>query len=564
MHKRNLYEDITNQKKNIKTNPKGLWYPKGSNIETIVYADSDHEGDYVDRKSTSGVCTFMGCCLTSWFSKKQTALAISTTEAEYVSAGKACQQAIWIKQALIDYGVRLDDILIMCDNKGAIDLSLPNLGLWYPKDSPFDLEAYSDSDYAGASLDMKSTTGGCQFLRSILISWQCKKQTVVANSTTEAEYITASSCCGQSNAKTKIINNKTQIHAKVDGKKIVITESSIRSDLLFIDEDGIDCLTNIEIFENLQLIRNLDSGSSKILMYPIFLEVFLDKQLGKVPAHNAIYKAPCHTKKVFSNMRRIGTGFSGEVTPLFATMLDLPQSKLGEGSRQPTGPQFTPIVDIPSDATPIPTTSSSHQKTQKYEAVYFGEDDRMERATTIVSSLKAGQSSGNINRTQSMATPARSSSLRASSEGGLGCHITLGDTPVQTSVVSPTRTAKDTTDDDLTIAKALTEIRKSAAKDKVAHRLHEEEQAKFKEEQEMLTRAERAEEEEGHSSAQVNTFVPMDSEGVQDSGVKVAGSEKTAESSKKRTRAKLGEESVKRQKLKDDAVTTRVLGQHLS
>ncbi|GJW29912.1 retrovirus-related pol polyprotein from transposon TNT 1-94 [Tanacetum coccineum] len=101
----------------------GLWYPKGSGIETIVYADSDHAGDYVDRKSTSGVCTFMGCCLTSWFSKKQTALAISTTEAEYVSAGKACQQALWMKQALIDYGVRLDDILIMCDNKGAIDLS---------------------------------------------------------------------------------------------------------------------------------------------------------------------------------------------------------------------------------------------------------------------------------------------------------------------------------------------------------------------------------------------------------------------------------------------------------
>ncbi|GJW53351.1 copia protein [Tanacetum coccineum] len=100
-----------------------LWYPKGSGIETIVYADSDHAGDYVDRKSTSGVCTFMGCCLTSWFSKKQTDFAISTTEAEYVSAGKACQQALWMKQALIDYGVRLDDIPIMCDNKGAIDLS---------------------------------------------------------------------------------------------------------------------------------------------------------------------------------------------------------------------------------------------------------------------------------------------------------------------------------------------------------------------------------------------------------------------------------------------------------
>ncbi|GKC76755.1 retrovirus-related pol polyprotein from transposon TNT 1-94 [Tanacetum coccineum] len=101
----------------------GLWYPKGTGIETVVYADSDHAGDYVDQKSTSGICTFVGCCLTSWFSKKQTALAISTTEAEYVSAEKACQQALWMKQALIDYDVRLDDVPIMCDNKGAIDLS---------------------------------------------------------------------------------------------------------------------------------------------------------------------------------------------------------------------------------------------------------------------------------------------------------------------------------------------------------------------------------------------------------------------------------------------------------
>nr|GEV29772.1 retrovirus-related Pol polyprotein from transposon TNT 1-94 [Tanacetum cinerariifolium] len=100
-----------------------LWYPKGTGIETVVYADSDHAGDYVDRKSTSGIYTFVGCCLTSWFSKKQMALAISTTEAKYVSVRKAYQQALWMKQTLIDYDVRLDDVLIMCNNKGAIDLS---------------------------------------------------------------------------------------------------------------------------------------------------------------------------------------------------------------------------------------------------------------------------------------------------------------------------------------------------------------------------------------------------------------------------------------------------------
>nr|GEY20534.1 copia protein [Tanacetum cinerariifolium] len=101
----------------------GLWYPKGTDIEAVVYVDSDHAGDYVDRKSISGICTFVGCCLTSWFSKKQTALAISTTEAEYISTEKACQQALWMKQALIDYDVQPNDILIMCDNKGAINLS---------------------------------------------------------------------------------------------------------------------------------------------------------------------------------------------------------------------------------------------------------------------------------------------------------------------------------------------------------------------------------------------------------------------------------------------------------
>ncbi|GKD58260.1 hypothetical protein Tco_1295769 [Tanacetum coccineum] len=107
----------------------GLWYPKRTRIETIVYADFDYAGDYVDRKSTSSVRTFMGCCLTSWFAKKQTALAISKTKAKCVSARKACQQALWMKQALIDYDIYLDDIPIICDNKCAIDLTEGSFGV---------------------------------------------------------------------------------------------------------------------------------------------------------------------------------------------------------------------------------------------------------------------------------------------------------------------------------------------------------------------------------------------------------------------------------------------------
>nr|GEU83638.1 putative reverse transcriptase, RNA-dependent DNA polymerase [Tanacetum cinerariifolium] len=110
----------------------------------------------------------------------------------------------------------------------------PKFGLWYQKDSPFDLVAYTDSDYAGASLDRKSTTGGCQFLGCRLISWQCKKQTMVANSTIKAKYVAASSCCGE------VLWIQNQLFDY--------------GDLQLEDAEGVDCLPNATIFEQLTLI----------------------------------------------------------------------------------------------------------------------------------------------------------------------------------------------------------------------------------------------------------------------------------------------------------------------
>nr|GEY61385.1 hypothetical protein [Tanacetum cinerariifolium] len=153
----------------------------------------------------------------------------------------------------------------------------PKLGLWYPKDSPFDLEAYSDSDYAGAKLDKKSIIGGCQFLHRRLISCCARrrllllllllKQSILllltavdrteANvdfhqivdflSTCSINYaLTVSSTIYASyieqfwnTATSKTVNSVKQIYVIIDGKAVVISKSSVRSDLLFNDEDEV-------------------------------------------------------------------------------------------------------------------------------------------------------------------------------------------------------------------------------------------------------------------------------------------------------------------------------------
>ncbi|GJS23192.1 hypothetical protein Tco_0451824 [Tanacetum coccineum] len=212
-------------------------------------------------------------------------------------------------------------------------------------------------------------------------------------------------------AKVKNVNGEVQLQALGDGKKVIITETSVRRDLQLEDAEGIECLPNANIFEQLALmgyekpsqkltfykaffspqwkflihtilqclsakstawnefsstmasaiiclttnqkfnfskyifesmVKNMDS-SVKFIMYLRFVQVFLDKQVGDMSTHDEIFVTPSHTKKVFGNMKRVGKGFSGEVTPLFPTMMVQAQEEMGEGLAMPTDPYHTPI-----------------------------------------------------------------------------------------------------------------------------------------------------------------------------------------------------------------------------
>ncbi|GKB97837.1 hypothetical protein Tco_0983974 [Tanacetum coccineum] len=244
------------------------------------------------------------------------------------------------------------------------------------------------------------------------------------------------SCIEQfwSSAVAKTIIREVQLHALMDGKRIVIIETSVRRTLR---------LANAEVSN---MVRNLDNLSGKFLMYPRFLQVFLDKQFAEKPTHKRIYIAPCHTKKIFGNMRRVGKGFSGRVTPLFPTMVIQNQSEMGEGSAIPTDPQHTPTILHPSTSQPQKTQTpreltrmdteipQSNGPTEHVadEAVHKERGDSLVRAATTTSSLEAEQDSGNITKTRSKATLNEPSSLGTSSGSGPRCQETMGDTVAQT------------------------------------------------------------------------------------------------------------------------------------
>ncbi|GJS55020.1 hypothetical protein Tco_0628382 [Tanacetum coccineum] len=159
------------------------------------------------------------------------------------------------------------------------------------------------------------------------------------------------------------IKYASTIQALVDKKKVIITEKSVRSDLLLEDAKGTECLPNDVMFEQLTLMgaktTALNEFSSTMASAII---LFLDKQFEGMSKHEGIYVTPSYTKKIFANMKREGKGFSRRITPLFQTMMVQAPEDMGKDSAAPTDSHSTPIITQPSSSKPEKKKSRRKQR----------------------------------------------------------------------------------------------------------------------------------------------------------------------------------------------------------
>ncbi|GJR00065.1 hypothetical protein Tco_0523049 [Tanacetum coccineum] len=163
--------------------------------------------------------------------------------------------------------------------------------------------------------------------------------------------------------KAKTVNGEVQLQALVDGKKIIITEATVRRDLQLEDADGIDCLPNATIFEQLTLMgakttawNEFSSTMASVIICLAtnqkfnFSKYIFESMVKNL--ENVSGKILDVSKKIFGNMRRVGKGFSGRETPLFPTMVVQHQEEMGEGSANPTDPHHTPTIIQPLTSQP--------------------------------------------------------------------------------------------------------------------------------------------------------------------------------------------------------------------
>nr|GEX40144.1 hypothetical protein [Tanacetum cinerariifolium]GEX41888.1 hypothetical protein [Tanacetum cinerariifolium] len=303
----------------------------------------------------------------------------------------------------------------------------PKLGLWYPKESPFDLVAYSDSDYGGATQDRKSTTE-----EYVAAASGCGKVLWIQNQMLDYGYaLTISPTVYVSHirqfwstARIETTNEETKILATVDGKPRTISESLLRRHLKLKDEEGISYLPDTELFENLSLMG-----------YNILQNQRFTFQKGQF-SHQ--WKFFIHT--IMQCLSPKSTGFN-EFSSNIATAM-------GECSTIPTEPHHTPSSqeqhsphhDPSSPSHPTTTTdlipltpTESLTKTPTLRQYSRGatrivqskalspaaderasllRDDSQGKAFPTVSSLDAGQNRENITKTSALP---HESSLRVTS-----------------------------------------------------------------------------------------------------------------------------------------------------
>nr|GEV60148.1 hypothetical protein [Tanacetum cinerariifolium] len=208
-----------------------------------------------------------------------------------------------------------------------------------------------------------------------------------------------------STAMTKTINGEPQIHASVDGKEIIITESSVRRDLRLADKEGVDSLPNSTIFENLELIGPKTTAWNEFSSTMASAIICL-----------AINQKFNFLKLIFDSMIRNLDNFFGK----FLMYPRKPKRK----------------------NTHVPQPSGSTNNVTD-ETVYKELDNRLVRAATSASSLKAKQGSGNIDKTQSKETPNEASSSRTTSGGSHRCQEAMRDTIAQTRFKNMSKLCND-------------------------------------------------------------------------------------------------------------------------
>ncbi|GJZ57343.1 hypothetical protein Tco_0612837 [Tanacetum coccineum] len=179
------------------------------------------------------------------------------------------------------------------------------------------------------------------------------------------------SCIEQFGAtvKAKTVNGEVLLQALVDGKKIIIIESITTA---WNEFSSTMASTNICLATNQKfnfskyifksMVKNLDNVSGNFLMYPRFVQVFVNQQLKGMPTHKRIYIAPSHIKRIY-----VGKGFSGRETPLFQKMIVQDQEEVGEGSEMSTDPHHTPTIIQPSTSQPQKKQRSIRSKRKDTE-----------------------------------------------------------------------------------------------------------------------------------------------------------------------------------------------------